>query len=449
MSFIVLVLFLALLWLAGGASLGDQLGQVVVRAGATSVLIVCILFGRRPRIARAAPVVCLLSAAVLLPLVQLVPLPPAIWQTLPGRDLFAQAALISGQDQPWRPLAIVPGAAVNAAGSLIIPIATMVLVLQLPEGERKWVPGLLLALVATSTLVGLLQLSGGGLNNPFINDKAGAVSGIFANRNHFALFLAIGCMLAPAWAFSEGREPGWRAPAALGLVLLFSLMILALGSRAGLVLGLLALVLGLLIVRGSAVRALRQYPRWVIPTLVVGGLAVVLIVVLTSIAAGRAVSLDRLVEVDQAQDMRSRALPVILEMIRTYFPVGSGLGGFDPIFRIHEPFELLTVAYFNHAHNDYLEIALDAGILGILLVLAALCWWARTSFAAWRAGPGTGRAVPRLGSSILLLIAIASIVDYPARTPTMMAIIIVASIWLSGGGERPSPAALPRSVDSL
>ena len=63
--------------------------------------------------------------------------------------------------------------------------------------------------------------------------------------------------------------------------------------------------------------------------------------VLISVAAGRAVSINRALTVDAGQDMRARGLPTVLEMIRTYFPFGSGLGGFDPIFRIHEPFELL------------------------------------------------------------------------------------------------------------
>jgi hypothetical protein len=31
------------------------------------------------------------------------------------------------------------------------------------------------------------------------------VSGTFANRNHFALFMAIGCVLAPAWAVQSSR----------------------------------------------------------------------------------------------------------------------------------------------------------------------------------------------------------------------------------------------------
>ena len=33
--------------------------------------------------------------------------------------------------------------------------------------------------------------------------------------------------------------------------------------------------------------------------------------------------------------------------------------------------------YVNHAHNDYLELALEGGIPAIVLMLLFLAWWAR------------------------------------------------------------------------
>jgi hypothetical protein len=47
-----------------------------------------------------------------------------------------------------------------------------------------------------------------------------------------------------------------------------------------------------------------------------------------------------------------------------------------------------------------------------------------------------------LGSVMLLLVFGASIIDYPARTPMMMAVIVIAAIWLSGHAERLSTSAL-------
>lgn len=449
LSLVLLVVFLGVLWLAGGASRADALGQVVVRSVAWIALIIVILFGARPSIARGRPVLFLLSGVLLLPLLQLIPLPPDIWQALPGRAFFMEAAAASGQEQPWRPWSLVPGATVNAASSLIVPVLTLVLVAGLKEPERLWLPGMVLSLIVTSTLLGLLQFSGAGFNNPLINDAAGQVSGIFANRNHFALFAAFGCMLAPVWAFLDGRQPQWRGPAALGLVLLFELTILATGSRAGLLLGALGVGIGLIMVRDGIRRELRRYPRWVFSALLAGILGTILIFVLISIAADRAAAIERVLDLDTGQDLRARALPTVLDMVRNYFPAGSGLGGFDPIYRRHEPFDLLRLNYFNHAHNDFLEIAIDAGLLGILLLLAFLLWWGWASIGAWRAGPSLRYAVPKLGSAMLLLTLIASVFDYPARTPMIMAILVIAGLWLCERGNGPRGSALPRSGQPL
>lgn len=445
LPFILLAALLSTLWVAGGASRGDVAGQVVVRGASWLVVIVAILFGPRPSAEGARPVLVLLLAALGLVLLQLVPLPPSWWSALPGREPFTGAA--AGGPDVWRPWSLTPGATVNAASSLIVPFAVLLLAVQLPEAERGRAPGLILCLVAGSTLVGLLQFSGVALDNPLVNDSAGQVAGAFANRNHFALFLAFGCMLAPVWAFRDGRRPEWRGPVALGLVLLFALTILASGSRAGLVLGLLGLGFGLILVRQGIRTALARHPRWAFPALVAGVLGLLAIFVLLSVRADRAVSIERLTAVDQGSDMRARGLPTVLAMIRDYFPAGSGLGGFDPVFRMHEPFGLLKLTYFNHAHNDFLEVVMDAGLPGLLLLAAGIAWWAWASVRAWRAGTGVRHALPKLGSATILLLLAASAVDYPARTPMMMAVAVIAGLWLNmRPGERPGgrgASALP------
>lgn len=435
LSFVLLVAFLFILWGAGGASRADVAGQVVVRGAAMLLLIVAILFARAPSFRQGRAVMLLLAAALVLVLAQLVPLPPSLWQALPGRGLVVEAGRVAGLGLPWRPLSLVPGATANAAASLVVPVAALVLAAGSSPAERRSLPGVLLVLVGLSTLVGLLQFSGAGLDNPLVNDTPGQVSGLFANRNHFALFLAFGCLLAPAWAFQDGRGATWRVPAALGLVLLFVLAILASGSRAGLVLGVMALLLGLAAMRREIRASFRRYPRWFLPALIAGVAALIASLVLLSVLADRAVSIDRALTIDPGQDMRRRGLPTVLAMIRAYFPAGTGLGSFDPLFRIHEPFGLLKLTYFNHAHNDFLEILLDAGLPGLLLMVTGLAWWGWAGVRAWSAEAYKHDALPRLGSALLLLLLAASVFDYPARTPMMMAIMVLAGLWLEAPGD--------------
>jgi len=424
LSLVLLAVLLVILWLAGGASREDVSGQVVSRGAAWIAIITAALFAPRPRIAEARGAALILGAAILLCVAQLVPLPPGVWRSLPGRMAFTDP-LISPHNL-WRPWSLVPGATVNAVSSLVVPLAMLVLATGVREEQKRWIPVAVLAVVALALLFGLLQFTGARIGNPFVNGTPGAVDGMIANRNHFALLLAIGLLIAPMWGVGTGSTSRVRAPVALGIVLLLVLTILASGSRAGIALGVVALVLGLLMSRRGVKAALRRYPRWTLPAIGAGIVALIAIFVLASVAAGRAASIDRLFVDDTDAGIRSRGLPTVIAIIRTYFPFGSGLGSFNPIFRLHEPFALLKPTYFNHAHNDFLEVVLTAGLPGLLLLVAGIVWWACRSVAAWR----DEAVMPRLGSATLLLILLASIVDYPARTPLVMAIATIAAIWL-------------------
>lgn len=440
---ILLCCLMVALWIGGGASRLDTLGQVGVRFTATLTLMIGLLWGPRPMLAGVRAVALLLGASILLPVLQLVPLPPALWTALPGRDVF-DGLREAGVAVPWRPLAMVPGGAVNALLSMIVPLSVFVLFGMVAPGERRWMLNLCLVLILASMVLALVQFSGGGFANPLINDTPGQVSGNFANRNHLALFLAFGCLLAPFWAFGGSRITAIRGVSGLGLLILLILLILATGSRAGLGLGGMALAIGLGLVRGNLIRFSRRLPRWGLSVALLGFFVIVGIAVAASLKADRAVAINRLLDIDFGGDMRSRSLPTVLSMIDSYFPAGTGFGSFDPLFRMHEPASLLKLTYFNHAHNDYLEIALNAGIAGILLLIAAFGWWTIASIRVWRVSHSAEARMGCLGSAVLFLVFAASAFDYPARTPMIMAITIVAAMWLAWGATDARRLSLPQ-----
>lgn len=376
----------------------------------------------------------LTGAMVLLAVVQLVPLPPAWWMALPGRDVLEGAALVVREEQPWRPLSISPSATSNALGSLIVPVVLILLAANLNVRQHRQLVTLLLALTVAGALLGLLQFSGARFNHPLVNDINGMVSANFANRNHFALLLSIGCVVALTWAF-EGEDIRQKIVIAPGIVLLFCLLILATGSRTGVLLGIIGVALGLAIVGRRALREFSHLSRKVSITLFLLVMGGIVGIVWLTIFLDRAASVDRMLSLNAADDLRAGATPIVIDMVGRYFPAGAGFGTFDPSFRISEPDVFLRPSYFNHAHNDWLEIVIEGGAAAALLFGAALVWFLRRSAAVWFKRVGRKPRLAQLGSAIIFLILIASIVDYPARTPLIMAMLALAAVWLAGADE--------------
>ena len=56
----------------------------------------------------------IMALIVLLPLVQLIPLPPAIWTHLPGREVATRVSALTGLAGQWRPLSLNPEATIRS-----------------------------------------------------------------------------------------------------------------------------------------------------------------------------------------------------------------------------------------------------------------------------------------------------------------------------------------------
>lgn len=421
--------FLALLWIAGGASRGDVLGQAVVRAGAFGILFVVLLAGPRPDFSTVRPILFLFVATLVLPIGQLIPLPTAL------SPLFSVQSIpeIPENYLSWRTTTSVPGATLNALGSLAIPAAMLLLFVLANKAERRLFLTMLLIFLSASVLFGLVQLSGSRFDNPLVNDVQGSISGNFANRNHFALLVAMGCVLTPVWAFADRDALRWRGPLAAALVLLFLLTILAIGSRSGLLIGALALLMSMALIGRRASHYMRHLPPWLRPAMGFAGFVIVVAFVGLSIVADRVEAIDRLLALSAEDDLRVQAQFTLLEMIWMHLPFGAGVGSFDSMFRLNEPTALLSMQYFNQAHNDYLGIGLDAGLPGLLVLASAVAWWAYATVKIMRA-PDSGEVMlARLGAALLLLVFVASATDYPARTPIIMAVVVIAGCWLAHG----------------
>jgi O-antigen ligase len=151
-------------------------------------------------------------------------------------------------------------------------------------------------------------------------------------------------------------------------------------------------------------------------------------VVALAVFFGRAEAVNRLVGMYGAGDeARISKLPEVLQIARDFFPFGTGMGSFDPVFRGYETVQDLDLTYFNHAHNDLAELALTGGLPALLILIAFITWAMRSAAGALSMAHAEFQ---RLGAVIVALILFASLVDYPLRTPLLSAIFTLAVVWL-------------------
>jgi len=440
---VVLVLLLAVVTVAGGSSRADFIGQPVVRLAAALAIAAVLLLPPAPARRDLRVVVGLMLGATVLVAMQLVPVPPSLWAALPGREPFMALATLAGQGAVWRPIALNPDGAINALFALLVPWSVLACYRALDGDRAALLLPMALLMILASAFVELQQITSTGFLTDGGANEIESISGLFANRNHQALALAIGIVLAARWGSEQSRERNWRLWVALGLIALFVLSIGATGSRAGLALGAIALVgAGAFGWRAVAAQSTGHLNRRAFIIALLTAIVGIAGLVAISIRNGRAVTFFRLVDQQSTGDLRVRAFPTVKQIAADFFPVGTGQGGFDYAFRSHESLALLSPKYFNHAHNDLIEPIIEAGVVGLALLIFALGWVVWRSVMVWR---DDRDILGHCGVFVLVLAIGASVVDYPVRTPIVMALVMIGAIWLSPAQRAWRATALPKS----
>lgn len=374
----------------------------------------------------------LLGAILLLPLVQLTPLPPAVWTALPGREQLTLALDLVGQPAGWLPLSLTPDLTWRAFLALLPPAAMVLSVLASTKEWKLQLVYFYLAAAMASVVLGVLQLASGGERlYPWATTAAGNMVGFFANRNHLSTLLLASLPFAAVLAAASIRKRSGGGNLRLWLGGLFiGLAIVAVGairSRAGIVLVAPSLVLSFL---AAWIASGRSRPS---PALLGGvGIAAAAVAAVGFFAV--APILARF-DPNSPPEGRFENWPIVADAAAAYLPVGSGLGSFDPVYRSVEPLERLDSTFFNQAHNDYLEIWLETGWLGIALLVAFLVWWARRSWTCWRRPPSTEADLQRAASIALVIVMLHSTVDYPIRTVTIAVLFALFAALLEGAAR--------------
>lgn len=390
---------------------------------------------RRPRWTL---VFCL--ALVLVPLLQLVPLPPAVWTALPNRQAAVATFELLDRELPWLPLSLSPQATWLSALSLLPPIAVFLGTLVLGYRQRRRLSLVLLGVGIVSVVVGLSQVAQGPNSSLrfYQVTNPGEAVGFFANRNHFAAFLYCLTILAAAWMVEVGASFAAREKSAdtrqlVMLVASFTVLVMLVAaqamarSRAGLGLTIVALLGGMALAFSD-----RRTITGVTPArLLLGAIALALMF-------GVQFALYRVLERftdDPLADARITFVGLTMAAAKSYLPFGSGVGTFVPVYAaVERPEHALIDTYVNRAHNDVAEVSLEAGVVGVALLAVFLFWLGASSLRLWRGNIASSReidlALARGAALVVTLLIVHSFVDYPLRTAAMMAVMAFACALL-------------------
>jgi O-antigen ligase len=377
----------------------------------------------------------ILAAIVAIPLVQIIPLPPAVWAGLPGRDQMVLALELAGVDPGWAPLSLAPDRTWGSALALAPPAAFFLAALSLSQIQQARMVHICIAAAITSILLGAAQLASGGTNLYLWDVEAGSVRGFFANPNHLASFLLAILPFAVVFGAATLRRRDQRTSALWFGALFAGLVVIALAairSRAGIALFVPVALASLLAAWIAAGRG-RPGPGLLVLVGSVGAaLTAVAILALPPILAR--------FDAGGPTELRFEAWPLVADAAQAYLPLGSGIGSFDAVYRSVEPVEELDNTFWNQAHNDYLETWLEAGWLGIGVILAFLVWFARRCWTAWKAPPSREGDLQRAASIGIGVVLLHSVAEYPLRT-VVMAVVFALCCGLLELAQRPVQTA--------
>lgn len=447
----VLIIFLVFVFLVGGGSRSDITSLPLLR-GLSVLFAFWAATGmekedwRRIR----TPLALLLAMAVWMA-VQLVPLPPAMWHGLPGREAVVTIDRLLGYSDLWRPISLTPSQTWNSLLAMTVPLAALLLAARVAPEEYPRIMFALVAVACASALLGILQVLSGSSSAAYLYriTNSGMMVGLFSNRNHHAVFLA--CML-PVVAMllrdeamrQRRRQRGYMRALLMLAGIFLVVMTVLIGSRAGLIASMAAFAVGYVMVAStwqsrvdrqaddrlggapaSSLRARRIF-LYAPPLLLAALLGTALWL------SDRSTAFTRVVSQDVGADLRVQAWATVQSMIETYWLFGSGFGSFPDVYRIFEPDKLLQMSYFNHAHNDWVELLMTGGLPSVAILLIAIYWFVRAFLARDTRNLVKGhRADIRLPTLVaVLLLAAAALVDYALRVPSIQSMAIVLVIFL-------------------
>ncbi|ABS63523.1 O-antigen polymerase [Parvibaculum lavamentivorans DS-1] len=384
--------------------------------------------------------------------VQALPIMPASW----ADPIWTEAAAALGEPLAAS-LSVNPAATLSGLMRLLSYAAVFWLSLQLTrhDGNARVALAAVAFIGAAYALYGIAVYFSG--NNWILIwrkwDYHEALSATFVNRNSFATFAGLALLCAVAWFINGFRhlltlERPARQRMALVAEAMFSqslirtIATLALmtalvltGSRAGIVSSMAALgVLMLAFAGGGTLRTSHAAAA--------GALVAALMAAIFAVNGG--LFADRIARADAnlATNDRGIVYAATMDAVATAPWKGTGYGTYREVFTAYRPEGLPTQFYWDKAHNDYLENALELGLpAAIALNLSILLLAAEALRGLWRRR--RDRTGPAIGVAATVLVGLHAFFDFSLQMPAVSVLyafimgFAMSQSWPKAGSRSP------------
>lgn len=252
--------------------------------------------------------------------------------------------------------------------------------------------------------------------------------GSFVSRNNFAAWIELAAAVPLGLLFTGtiGKDKRLLIVTAVGLM---GIALVVSGSRGGLVAFIAEIIFLLFLTfmtrRGNT--ALKVALAGLLLLAVIGG----------SFFVGGESSLSRLSETEAATELttnRSHIWSVTGKVIAEHMPFGTGFGAFGAAYsRFDNNSGLERV---EQAHNDYLQVLADAGLVGLILGLAFLFLLFRTGYAAVRTGNDYRRGLAIGAAAGIFAVLVHSIFDFVLHTTAISLMFLTLIAVLAASRRR-------------
>ena len=227
--------YLFLCLIIGGSGQGIWANMLLQLLGVVILAWAALAPAEEPLLPPARQLLMLAAIAVAIVALQLVPLPPALWPHLAGREPIADGYRILAMPLPALPLSLTPYGSLNSLLGLIPPLAMFSAIVRLKAYRLGWLAAALLAGTVAGILLGALQVANSDFaSSPWYlyeESNFGVATGFFANANHMAILLVIALPFLAAIlgaARSTNKQRNWAIMAmvaGLGLVIVAGIIL--------------------------------------------------------------------------------------------------------------------------------------------------------------------------------------------------------------------------------